>query len=53
MKGLEQTADYMDCYDADEGHLVILDRNPNMTWEEKIWSRAELHAGRTIHVWGM
>ncbi|MGH9753628.1 MAG: hypothetical protein ACREA2_12670 [Blastocatellia bacterium] len=52
-EGLEQTVGYMDRCGADEGHLVIFDRNPNRTWEEKIWRRAEVHAGRTIQVWGM
>ena len=51
--GIEQTAGYLDRCGAGEGHLVIFDRNPNNTWEEKIWRRAETHAGRTIQVWGM
>jgi len=52
-EGLEQTTDYVDRCGADEGHLVIFDRNPNRTWEEKIWRRAEAHASRTIQIWGM
>ncbi len=52
-EGLEQTAGYMDRCGAGEGHLVVFDRNPNRTWEEKIFHRAEVHAGRTIQIWGM
>jgi hypothetical protein len=52
-EGLEQTAGYMDRCGAGAGHLVVFDRNPNRTWEEKIFHRAEVHAGRTIQVWGM
>ncbi|MCI0390760.1 MAG: ATP-binding protein [Acidobacteria bacterium] len=52
-EGLEQTAGYMDRCGAVEGHLILFDRNPNRTWEEKIFHRAEVHAGRTIEVWGM
>lgn len=51
--GLEQTARYMDSSDATEGHLVIFDRNPNKTWEEKIFLLTEVVNGKMIHVWGM
>jgi hypothetical protein len=43
-EGLGQTAGYMDRCGADEGHLVIFDRNPSSAWEEKIWRRAEVHS---------
>ncbi len=52
-EGLAQTAGYMDRCSAAEGHLVIFDRSPNRTWEEKIFQRTETHAGHTLHVWGM
>jgi hypothetical protein len=52
-EGLEQTTGQVDRCGADEGHLVIFDRNPNRTWKEKIWRRAEAHAGRTIQIWRM
>ena len=51
--GLEQTARYMDGSRADEGHLVIFDRDPSKTWEEKIFRLTEVVNGKTIHVWGM
>jgi hypothetical protein len=52
-EGLEKAAGYTDRCGAGESHLVIVDRNPNRTWEEKIWRRSEAHAGRTIQVCGM
>lgn len=50
--GLQQTADYMDSSGADEGHLVIFDRNPAKSWQEKIFHLKEAVASKIIHVWG-
>jgi hypothetical protein len=36
-----------------EGHLIIFDRRPGRTWEEKIFRREEVVEGRPITVWGM
>ncbi len=47
-KGLEQTAHYAG---AHEGHLLIFDRNPNLTWEEKISDEALIFNDKKIHVW--
>ena len=35
-KGIIQTREYMDLCGAQEGHLVIVDRSPGKTWEQKI-----------------
>ena len=43
----------MDSCAADEGHLVIFDRDEAKTWQEKIFTQAEHYHGRTIQVWGM
>lgn len=51
--GLPQTAQYADQAGADECHLIVFDRTPDRTWDEKIFSRTETHEGRTIGVWGM
>ena len=51
-KGLEQTADYARRAGADEAHLMIFDRNPERTWDERIWRRDESYDGFTITVWG-
>ncbi len=50
-KGLEQTAQYMDRSQATEGHLVIFDRDPRKTWEEKTSHNQEQFQGKTIEVW--
>ncbi|OEU80691.1 MAG: hypothetical protein BA872_03340 [Desulfobacterales bacterium C00003060] len=52
-KGLQQTADYMDKCHADEGHLIIFDRRPDVTWEDKIFLEQAEYGGKTIRVWGM
>jgi hypothetical protein len=52
-EGLEQTTDYMDKCGADEGHLIIFDRRPERTWDEKIFRETHDAAGKTVTVWGM
>ncbi|MFP4307852.1 MAG: ATP-binding protein [Desulfococcaceae bacterium] len=52
-EGLEQTADYMDKCGADEGHLIIFDRRPERTWDEKIFRETRAAAGKTVTAWGM
>jgi len=51
--GLAQTAEYLDRTGTAEGHLVIFDRDPGRSWEEKIFREEREYAGRTITVWGM
>jgi hypothetical protein len=49
---LEQTAAYADAYKADEAHLVIFNRDPDVGWDKKIWRQNRQCANRTIEVWG-
>ncbi|HET6387377.1 MAG TPA: ATP-binding protein, partial [Armatimonadota bacterium] len=51
--GLEQTSRYMDTCGGSEGHLVIFDRTPGKTWEEKLFREERQYASRIITVWGM
>jgi hypothetical protein len=51
--GLAQTAEYMDRCAADEGHLVIFDRRPDKSWDEKIFRSERSSRNRKIIVWGM
>ncbi len=51
-KGLEQTAAYAESFKADEAHLVIFNRDPDVSWDEKIWQRPETRGTRTLGVWG-
>jgi len=51
---LEQTADYMDGVGSvDEGHLIIFNRDGQLSWDERIWHRPMEHQGRAIMVWAM
>ena len=52
-EGLEQTFQYMDKCGADQGHLVVFDRNENKSWDDKIFYRKETFKGQSIGVWGM
>ncbi len=52
IKGLKQTAEYMDTSNATEGHLIIFDERKKR-WEEKIFNRQETVDSKTITVWGM
>lgn len=52
-EGLPQTADYMDRSGAEEGHLIIFDRDASKPWEERVFRRDSSHAGKRIQVWGM
>ncbi len=51
--GLPQTWEYMDKCGAEAGHLVIFDRTPGKTWEQKIFRRVVDYEGAPIRVWGM
>jgi hypothetical protein len=43
----------MDRGGTSEGHLVIFDRTPGKSWEEKLFRRQEQMNGKIITVWGM
>ena len=51
-RALEQTASYMDRCSADEGHLVLFDRERRL-WKDKLFRRSEEVDGTPIEVWGM
>jgi len=54
LRGLEQTADYMDVYGVKEGWLCIFDRSPEKSWDEKIYMRKErIDGGKIITVVGL
>ncbi|MFH0924181.1 MAG: ATP-binding protein [bacterium] len=52
-EGFKQTVGYMDICGANQGHLVIFDRNKGRSWEERIFKRLEEYQGKKITVWGM
>jgi len=43
----------MDRVGAEEGYLIIFDRTPNKSWQEKIFVREEVYGKYRIGVWGM
>lgn len=51
--GLAQTWRYMDTVNTTDGHLIIFDRSPNKSWNEKIFRRVTEYDSKTIIVWGM
>lgn len=52
-KGLEQTKEYIDLCNGQERHLLIYDRTPGKTWEEKIANELIEFNGQKIHVWSL
>ena len=51
--GLPQTAEYADYCGAETAHLLIFDRRPEITWEQKIWCRSAQQGAREITLWGL
>ncbi|MEW6742568.1 MAG: hypothetical protein AB1486_07400 [Planctomycetota bacterium] len=52
-EGLEQTADYAGRCAADEAHLIVFDRRPGVSWDEKVFHQDAIHLHRRIVVWRM
>lgn len=52
-QGIAQTWAYIDRCGAEEGHLVVFDRDKGKAWEEKIFEREVEYQGSKIKVWGM
>ena len=52
-EALEQTWEYMDRCGASFGHIIIFDRSPGRSWEEKIFRREKSFKGHLFTVWGM
>jgi DNA polymerase III delta prime subunit len=52
-EGLEQTRVYMDKCGAKQGYLLIFNRSPKASWEEKIFHREKTYKGMKIKIYGM
>jgi hypothetical protein len=51
--GIEQTLRYMNSLDCEDGWLVIFDRDPDKSWDEKIYTKAVTpQDGKTITIVG-
>jgi len=47
-QGIEQSVAYADKLNAQETHLIIFNRDPEVSWDDKIWQKTE----KGIMVWG-
>lgn len=52
-QGLEQTWGYMDACGAADGHLIVFNRNPAISWNDKIFHREADFQEHRLCVWGM
>jgi len=52
-QGLEQASAYMERCGCSEGHLVIFNRQDDISWDEKIFLEKRKFKGRDILIWGM
>ena len=52
-EGVRQTRAYVDRCAAEAGHLVVFDRDPERSWEERIFRHAPSVDGVPVTVWGM
>ena len=52
-QGLEQIRAYRDRCAAREGHLVVFDRTPGASWDDKVFRRERIAGGVPVTVWGM
>lgn len=53
LEGISQTWDYMDRCGSDQGHLIVFDRNPKRSWEQKIFRQIRTYKQKKISVWGV
>lgn len=52
-KSLEQTKVYLDRVGHHEGHLLIFNRDPARSWEDKVFKEIHEIRGRRVAVWRM
>ncbi len=52
-EGVAQAREYMDRCAADEGHLVVFDRTPGRSGDDKVFEREAVGAGGRVTAWGM
>ena len=52
-EGVEQTARYVERCAAEAGHLIVIDRRAQRSWEEKVFHHQRLAGALPVDVWGM
>jgi len=50
-EGKQQTLDYADGCGAEESHLIVFNRDSEISWQEKIWYQPPEAEGEP-HLWG-
>lgn len=51
--GVQQVADYAQRCGSDEAHLIIFNRDPAVSWKDKIWQKNDRKAGElAVSIWG-
>ncbi len=51
-EGVEQLAGYLDQLGEAEGWLVVFDQRPNLSWDERMWTRDVEIRGKIVHLVG-
>jgi len=55
-QGIKQTAEYADKFNAKEAHLIIFNRDKEISWDNKIWHKNKTYETdnqqKEIGVWG-
>ena len=52
--GVQQVADYAQRCGSRDAHLIIFNRNPEVSWEDKIWQKDDSNVdGLAVSVWGI
>ena len=52
-EGIEQTMQYMDTFGCTEGWLLIFDRRPEVSWDEKVYVKKETVNEKSVTVIGV
>ena len=50
--GLEQTRNYMDRCGTTEGHLIVIESDQSMTWDQYLFRREDTTDGAPVIIWG-
>jgi hypothetical protein len=51
--GIDQTIQYMDTFGCSEGWLVVFDRRPAISWDDKIFIKKETRDRKTVIIVGL
>ena len=50
--GVHQVIDYAERCGAEEAHLVIFNRDAEVSWDDKVWEQERVEDGWRVTVWG-